>query len=117
MLPSLRTARYPSVGMQDASLKTLGQVRYLAITGAQDVPNGRSFVGTLVLGKCGVIIAAGQVPVQIVTAVAREHPNQRFMIIGGGTSASSNVTVISESDPDVLRAAVTRAITPILEKS
>ena len=103
--------------MQDASLKTLGQVRYLAISGAQDVPNGRSFVGTLVLGKCGVIVAAGQVPMQTVTAVAREHPNQRFMIVDGGTSASSNVTVISESDPDALSAAVTREIIPMLQKS
>jgi len=104
-------------GMQDASLKTLGQVRHLEITGAQDVPNGRSFVGTLVLGKCGVIVAAGQLPVQTVTAVAREHPAQRFMIVGGGTSALSNVSVISDSDPDALRAAVARDITPILQKS
>jgi len=104
-------------GMQDASLKTLGQVRYLAISGAQDVPNGRSFIGTLVLGKCAVIVAAGQLPVQTVTAVAREYPSQRFMIVGGETSASDNVSVISDSDPDALRVAVTREITPALKIS
>jgi hypothetical protein len=47
-------------GMQDASLKTHGQVKYLAIAGEQNKDNASSFLGSLVVGRCAVIVAVGQ---------------------------------------------------------
>jgi len=101
-------------GMQDASAKTLGQVRFLAISGPQDVANGRTFVGSLVLGRCAVIVAAGALPVETVNAVAREHPDQKFLIVGGAP-AFGNVSAVSGSDGAAVRAAVTDAVTPFLK--
>lgn len=107
-------------GMQDASLKTLGQARYLSIGGDQDVANARSYVNTLILGNCAVIVAAGRLPVQAVAAVAREHPNQRFVIVvsGGSTPASDtgNVSVISALDPDATRVAVSSSVAQTLSR-
>ncbi|NUR52071.1 MAG: hypothetical protein HOV71_28425 [Hamadaea sp.] len=105
-------------GMQDASLKTLGQVRFLAIAGSQDVANGRTFVNTLVLGKCAIIVAAGKLPVETVTTVARESPHQKFAIVvsGGATPApgTGNVSVISASGDDATRDAVSSTIAQAL---
>jgi hypothetical protein len=101
-------------GMQDASLKTLGQVRYLSIAGPQDVANGRTFVNSLVLGRCAVIVAAGKVPVETVTTVARESPNQTFIVVGAASSGSPNVSVISASGDDATRVAVSSAIAEAL---
>ncbi|MCP2321619.1 basic membrane lipoprotein Med (substrate-binding protein (PBP1-ABC) superfamily) [Hamadaea flava] len=101
-------------GMQDASLKTLGQVRFLSIAGPQDVTNGRTFVNTLVLGKCAVIVAAGKLPVETVSAVARESPNQKFVIVVSSGSTPEpgvgNVSVVSASGDDATRTAVSSAV-------
>jgi len=104
-------------GMQDASLKTLGQVRFLSVAGPQDVANGRTFVNSLVLGKCAVIVAAGKLPVETVNAVARESPNQKFIVVGDVSPGSGNVSVISASGDDATRAAVSSAIAQALSDS
>ncbi|NUT32679.1 MAG: hypothetical protein HOV79_06335 [Hamadaea sp.] len=108
-------------GMQDASLATLGQVRFLSIAGPQDVANGRTFVNTLVLGKCAVIVAAGKLPVETITTVARESPNQTFVVVVPGGSPPSpgtgNVSVISAAGDDATRDAVRTTITQSLSAS
>lgn len=105
-------------GMQDASLKTLGQVRFLAITGQQSVANARAFVSTLALGRCAVIVAAGKLPVDAVLAVARENPGQKFVIVVADSStsapASDDVSVITGSDDDATRMAVSSAVAEML---
>jgi hypothetical protein len=96
-------------GMQAASLQTSGQVRYLAVTGTQDVANAKTFVGTLVLGRCQVIVAPAGLPAKTVTAVAKQFPAQQFLLVGDGQS-SGNVSAISASDPTAVRSAVTTDI-------
>ncbi|MEV6964290.1 hypothetical protein AB0M47_04165 [Hamadaea sp. NPDC051192] len=108
-------------GMQDASLQTLGQVRYAEIAGEQDIANGRTFVNTLVLGKCLVIVGAGKLPVETIAAVARESPQQRFVIVSSGgpalTPGTGNLSLISASGPDASRAAVSSAVAGVLSGS
>ncbi|WP_155123515.1 MULTISPECIES: hypothetical protein [unclassified Actinoplanes] len=85
--------------MQSASARTHGQVRYLAVTGEQSVANAESFVGTLVLGRCSVIVAEPGIPDQAVRAAAAQHSGQRFLVIGG-VKAGSNVTVVAAAKID-----------------
>ncbi|NUR71023.1 MAG: hypothetical protein HOU81_09390 [Hamadaea sp.] len=105
-------------GMQDASLKTLGQVRFLSIAGPQDVSNGRTFVNSLVLSRCAVIVAAGKLPVETVTEVARESPHQKFVIVVAGDQTPApgvgNVSVVSATGEDATRTAVSNAIAQAL---
>ncbi|MCP2323338.1 hypothetical protein HDA40_001845 [Hamadaea flava] len=106
-------------GMQDASLKTLGQARFLSIEGDQDVANARSYANTLILGKCAVIVAAGRLPVETVLAVARERSNQRCLIVVSGatlSSVSGNVSVIPALDPDATRLAVSSSVAKMLSE-
>jgi hypothetical protein len=102
-------------GMQDASLKTHGQARHLTVSGEQSVVNAKSFVGTLILGRCAVIVAVGQVPVQAVLSLADQHPGQRFLVVGDDKANSSNVSSVPNLTGDAVRNAVTTAVVPVLE--
>ncbi len=78
--------------MQGASDRTHGQVRYLAVTGDQSVVNAQSFVGSLVLSRCSVIVAVPGIAADAVRAVAPQQPQQRFLVIGGAEPGSANVS-------------------------
>lgn len=102
--------------MQAASLQTAGQVRYLAISGAQDLSNAKTFVGTLVLGRCEVIVAAAGLPADAVVAVAPQFPKQQFLIVENPHTAS-NVSAIRASDAGAVRTAVTSDVARRLQSS
>lgn len=97
-------------GMQEASTVTHGQVRFLAVSGDQTVANAQSFIGTLVLGRCAVIVAVGDVPVKAVVASAATFPSQKFVAVGGGPSSSVNVSYVSALSTEDLQAAITAAV-------
>lgn len=85
-------------GMQAASGRTRGQVRYLAVSGDQTVANAQTFVGALVLGRCGVIVAAPGIADETVRAIAAQHPQQQFLVVGGEPAPAPNVTRIEGPD-------------------
>lgn len=100
--------------MQAASLQTAGQVRYLAISGGQDLSNAKTFVG--VLGRCEVIVAAAGLPADAVVAVAPQFPKQQFLIVENPHTAS-NVSAIRASDAGAVRTAVTSDVARRLQSS
>jgi hypothetical protein len=85
-------------GMQAASGRTLGQVRYLAVSGDQTVANAQTFVAALVLGRCAVIVAAPGIADGAVRAIAAQHPQQQFLVVGGEAAPAPNVTRIEGPD-------------------
>ena len=85
-------------GMQAASDRTHGQSRYLEVTGEQTVENAKTFVGTLLLGRCSVILAVPGIADEAVHALAESHPGQQFLVVGGADSAAGNVSRLDEGD-------------------
>jgi hypothetical protein len=95
-------------GMRAASARTHGQVRFLAVSGAQSVQNAQSFVGTLILGHCAVVVAEPGIADGAVRAVAAQYPDQRFLVVGGPQPASANVTRAADSSvTDAVASALT----------
>ncbi|WP_433793702.1 hypothetical protein [Actinoplanes sp. CA-252034] len=85
-------------GMQAASERTHGQVRYLAVSGDQTVDNAKTFVGTFVLGRCALIVAAPGVADEAVRAAAGTYSQQSFAVVGGPKPLESNVTRVDDAD-------------------
>lgn len=93
--------------MQTASAQTLGQVRYLEVTGEQTTANAQTFAGTLILGRCTVIIAApGGIADEAIRAVAPQYAQQRFLVIGGDTPSTANTSRVSAAEIDTTVAAL-----------
>ena len=97
-------------GMQAASLRTHGQVRYLAVTGDQTVGNAQTFVGTLLAGRCSVIVAAPGIADGAVRAVALQHPEQRFLVVGGDAPTLSNMSRVEGSSASDITSRVSAAV-------
>jgi len=85
-------------GMQKASLSTHGKVRYLAVIGEQTPANAATYLATLAIGGCDLILAAGPAPAGAVDANAASYPAVRFVVVGAG-KAQANVTRVTEPDP------------------
>ncbi|MFI1987702.1 hypothetical protein [Actinoplanes sp. NPDC020271] len=94
--------------MQAASERTLGQVQYLAVSGEQSVANAQTFVGTLVLGRCAVIVAAPGIADDAVRAVAGQQVQQKFVVVGGAEPTTANV---SRVDPGQLTSVIESVLT------
>lgn len=96
-------------GMQSASLATHAKVSYLAVNGPQTEANAATYVGTLVVQQCDVIIAAGAAERAAVIAAARQFRSVRFAVAitsaGPVAGAAANVEVVA-GDP----AAVTTGV-------
>jgi basic membrane lipoprotein Med (substrate-binding protein (PBP1-ABC) superfamily) len=100
-------------GMEDASLATHARVQYLPVpasaqAGTQDA-GAESYVATLVLRHCGVVLATGAAQVSAVTAEAGRYPAVRFVVVGG-TAHGANVTAVNPA-PGGLRAEVAHLVT------
>jgi hypothetical protein len=97
-------------GMQTASARTHGQVRYLAVTGDQSVANAQAFAGTLVAGRCAVIVAAPGIADGAVRALAGHYPAQQFLVVGGASPATRNVSRVAYSSTSDIPARVSTAV-------
>ena len=82
-------------GLQAASLRTHGQVRYLAVTGDQTPANAQTFAGTLLLGRCSVIVATPGIADAAVRAIAGQYASQQFVVVGGVEPSAHNVTRVA----------------------
>ncbi|MGW0432570.1 hypothetical protein ACWDV4_08490 [Micromonospora sp. NPDC003197] len=96
-------------GMQDASLRTRAKVQFLEVDGAQTIDNARTYLGSLVQGRCDLVLAVGEVPVGAVRENAARFPSARFVTVGSGAS-TANVSVVTEPTPEAVRAQVDRIV-------
>jgi hypothetical protein len=83
-------------GMEQASLVTHAKVSYLAAAGPQTMDNALSFLGSLLVRHCGLVLAAGQAERDAVAERARQYPSVKFAVVGG-VPAAPNMTVLSGS--------------------
>ncbi|MEU9921229.1 BMP family ABC transporter substrate-binding protein [Streptomyces griseoluteus] len=103
-------------GMQRASLETRARINYVPVTGAQSVANTRPFLNSLMQRHCGVLIAVGTPQARVARAAAAEHPEVRFVLVDGASSAgggtAENVTAAEPgtSLPGTVADAITRAV-------
>jgi hypothetical protein len=100
-------------GMQKASLATHGKVRYLAVTGDQTSTNAATYLATLAIGGCNMILAAGAAPVDAVDANSAGYPKTHFVVVGAANT-QHNVTAVSESDTSTTET-VSKLVTDALQ--
>ncbi|WP_165965168.1 BMP family ABC transporter substrate-binding protein [Actinomadura bangladeshensis] len=95
-------------GMRRASLKTHAKIQYLAVPDPATVANARPYLASLVQRQCGVIIAAGELATDTVTANARNFATAHFVVLGTA-GAAENVRAVRVSGTPVA-AAVERVV-------
>ena len=102
-------------GMEAASSATNAQVSYVSVPvgEADTVGVATPLANSLVQQHCGVVVAVGASEVAAVQAVAAQHAEMRFVLVGGGSSASNvavlpqpGVSSVSARVQSVVRAAV-----------
>lgn len=103
-------------GLEDASAATSARVSYLAVTGPGTVANAESFLGSLLVRGCRVVVASGGPERSAVLAQAPRFPRVRFVVtgatVGSGTGSgtgAANVTGVVFATSGV-RAAVAAAV-------
>jgi hypothetical protein len=112
------TAGQVWAGMEDASLKTGSKVSYLAVPGPATAANAISFVGSLLVRNCRVIVALGAPEQAAVITDASRFPGVRFVIAGTGIVGpvgGANVAVVSSASSG-LRSAVRTTVTTDVER-
>lgn len=82
-------------GMEAASSATSAQVSYLSVPVGEADTEGVAtpLANTLVQQHCDLIAAVGATEVAAMQAVAAQHPQMRFVLVGGGSPAG-NVAVL-----------------------
>lgn len=100
-------------GMQHASLKTHAKIQYLAVPEPATVANARPYLASLVQRHCGIILAAGELATETVTANAQSFGQAHFVVLGAATTSGNVVAAdISETSvPDVVERIVSDAVT------
>lgn len=101
-------------GMQSASVRTLVRVQYLAVRGEQTPENAAAYMASLAQGGCGLIFAVGEAPVAAALDKAADFPDSRFVVVGGPSTAVSNVSVIPVGADGTLQAAVDDLVVQVL---
>jgi basic membrane lipoprotein Med (substrate-binding protein (PBP1-ABC) superfamily) len=102
-------------GMQTASLATRAKVQYLAVPPGTSAAGARPYLASLLVRKCGVVVATGPAQAAAVAADAPRYGSVRFAVVGGRATAS-NVTVIPTS-PGAMRSAVSALVTSAVAAS
>jgi hypothetical protein len=102
-------------GMEDASLATRAKVQYLAVPPGTSGVGARPYLTSLLLRKCGAVVATGPAQTAAVTADAPRYGSVRFAV-PGGRAAASNVTVVPSS-PGAMRSAVSAFVTSAVAAS
>ncbi len=101
-------------GMQSASLATHAKVSYLAVSGPQTEANATTYLGSLVVQQCDVIIAAGAAEQAAVIADAGQFRTVRFAVLstsaGPVAGAAANVAVVG-GDPASVQSGVAGLVT------
>jgi hypothetical protein len=80
--------------MRQASAETLVRVQYLQVNGPQTAENAAAHLAALTSGRCGLVTAVGGPQIEAVTGDGPQHPDVRFITVGGGSPAE-NIEVAS----------------------
>jgi len=100
-------------GMQRASLATRGKIQFLEVDGPQTGENAKTFLATLVSGRCDVILTAGSAPNAALVASAAAYPDARFVLVGN-MPPQGNISVVDAESPDLVSAQVEQQVTAVL---
>jgi len=100
-------------GMQRASLATRGKIQFLEVDGPQTGENAKTFLATLVSGRCDVILTAGAAPNAALVASAAAYPDVRFVLVGN-LPPQGNISVVDAESPDLVSAQVEQQVTAVL---
>lgn len=101
-------------GMQEASGATLGKVQYLEVDGPQTAENAKTFLASLVRGRCDLVLTVDDAPNAALQATAATYPKNRFVMVGAG-KGGANVSVVDASEPNSVRDAVRAAVSSVLK--
>jgi hypothetical protein len=94
--------------MRDVSASGRAHVSYLQVSGPATEGNAVSFLGSLLVRGCKVVVAVGTPERSAVLADAERFPDVRFVVLGAGR-AQANVTALA-FEPSGMRAAVADAV-------
>ena len=101
-------------GLQSASLATHAKVSYLAVSGPQTEANATTYVATLVVQQCDVIIGAGAAEQAAVIADAGRFRNARFAVVdrsAGPVAGTGSTVAVVAGDPAAIRSGVAGLVT------
>jgi hypothetical protein len=101
-------------GMQDASLATRAKVSYLSVYGPDRPDNVVPFLAGLIQRHCDLIVAVGPSQVSAVVADAPTFSQSRFVVVGGDASGP-NVTAVTDSAPELVRARMKALVTSAVQ--
>ena len=87
-------------GMEGASTATSMRVSYLPTLGRADAAAVRSYLNTLVVQHCEVIVAIGAAQTSAASAGAKADPGTHFVVVRAA-STGLNVASVTGSDDDV----------------
>lgn len=96
-------------GLQDASKATSARVSYLAVTGPATQAQAEPYAGSLLVGGCKVVVAAGVPERAALLAEAPRFSAVRFVVTGAAADAPANVTALAFT-PSGLRSGVASAV-------
>jgi hypothetical protein len=86
------------------------RVSYLAVTGPATAAQAEPFAGSLLVGGCKVVVAAGAAERSAALAEAARFSSVRFVVTGAAAGNPPNVTALVFT-PAGLRAGVASAVT------
>jgi basic membrane lipoprotein Med (substrate-binding protein (PBP1-ABC) superfamily) len=106
------TAGAAWAGMQRAAKTTAERTSTLPITGTQTLQNAETYLNTLALRGCEVIIGADALPDQAVEARATAYPHTRFITIADTAPAQkeTNLTAVLDKEPNTIANTVAAAL-------
>lgn len=96
-------------GMQEASLTTRAKVQFLEVDGPETVDNARTYLGSLVLSRCDVVVAVGAAQVGAVAIDAPAYPEVQFVAVGE-IVPGDNVSHVAADGPQSVTDAVARIV-------
>lgn len=106
------TAGAAWAGMQQATKTTAERTSTLPVTGAQTLQNAETYLNTLALRGCQVIIGAGALPGQALAARATAYPHIQFIAVADAapTQKATNLTAVSDQEASTIAHTVEAAL-------
>jgi basic membrane lipoprotein Med (substrate-binding protein (PBP1-ABC) superfamily) len=99
------SARPVWTGMEAASAATSMTVSYLQATGATNVTDVQSYLNTLLVRSCNVLVAVGGQETAAVAATAGSYPSVHFVVVGA-KSSGPNVAPVAGANEQAVTAGV-----------
>jgi hypothetical protein len=92
-------------GLEDGSIATSAKVSYLAVVGAESPDNVSTYVSTLVVRKCDLVVGVGSAETAALLENAAANPTIHFAVVGA-SAQSANVASVATPDARDVRGLV-----------